>query len=163
MLPKAEVPSVVSHRLRLRIPSRRGDQCFFDDLTQRWLREFPASEVAYNVTTGSLLVTGSLPEPDAIVAFGRRQSLFDWKPAAPRSSRWAGGIEASLLALNRKVQQGSGGLLDLTSGLFAVLVVFGISELIRGNWKTPPWYTAFWYAFGVYSKALLDQTAQSPD
>jgi hypothetical protein len=163
MLPKAELPSVVSDRLRLRIPARRGDHSFFDDLTQHWLREFPASDVVCNATTGSVLVTGALPDPEAIAAFGRRQTLFEWEPAAPQCSQWAGGIEASLLALNRRIQQGSGGLLDLTSALFTALVVFGISELIRGNWKTPPWYTAFWYAFGVYSKALLDQSVKRPD
>jgi hypothetical protein len=78
MMPKAELPACTSHRLRLRILSRRGDDVFFQ---------------------------------------------------------------------------------DLTSALFAALVIFGISELIRGHWKTPPWYTAFWYAFGGYSKVLLDQAA----
>ncbi|MFH0729527.1 MAG: hypothetical protein V2B19_24705 [Pseudomonadota bacterium] len=159
MIPKAELPSCTSHRLRLRIPSRRGDDVFFQDLTQRWLREFPSSEAVANPLTGSLLVIGAPPATDAVAEFGRRLSLFDLKPAVALSRSWAGSVEATILAFNRKIEQGSGGLLDLTSALFAALVIFGISELIRGHWKTPPWYTAFWYAFGVYSKVLLDQAA----
>jgi hypothetical protein len=159
MIPKAELPSCTSHRLRLRIPARRGDDSFFHDLTQRWLREFPASEVVCNTLTGSLVATGVPPVPDAIAEFGLRLSLFDLKPAVALSRTWACSVEATILSLNRKIEQGSGGLLDLTSALFTALVIFGISELIRGHWKTPPWYTAFWYAFGVYSKVLLDQAA----
>jgi len=62
------------------------------------------------------------------------------------------------LSLNQKIQQVTSGRLNLTNGIFLALVIFGVSELIRGNWKTPPWYTAFWYAFGVYSKTLFDQS-----
>jgi hypothetical protein len=159
MIPKAELPSCTSHRLRLRIPARRGDDSFFNNLTQQWLREFPANDVVCNTLTGSLLVTGMPPVPDAIAEFGRRLSLFDLKPAAAISRTWAGSVESTILSLNRKIERSSGGLLDLTSALFTALVIYGISELIRGHWRTPPWYTAFWYAFGVYSKVLMDQAA----
>lgn len=75
MIPKAGLPSCTSHRLRLRIPARRGDDSFFNDLTQQWLREFPANDVVCNTLTGSLLVTGMPPVSDAIAEFGRWLSL----------------------------------------------------------------------------------------
>jgi hypothetical protein len=163
MLPKAEMPSYQPKRLRLRIPSKRGDHTFFENLMQRWQSEFPATELACNLITGSLLVTGVAPDADTIAEFGRRQALFECKPAVSKTRTWIGGVETAMLSLNRKILRGSGGSMDLTSALFAALVIFGISELIRGNFKSPPWYTAFWYAFGVYSKALLDLAVKQPD
>jgi hypothetical protein len=160
MLPKAELSSCVADRLRLRIPSRRGDRSYFDDLRERWLKEFPDADAVCNVMTGSVVVTGTALDPNAIAEFGRRQTLFDWKPDAFKGRSWTGGVETITLSLNRKIRNFSAGTLDLTSGLFMALMIFGIIELLRGRWKSPPWYTAFWYAFGVYSKAVVDQAAR---
>lgn len=160
MLPKAELASCVADRLRLRIHSRRGDRSYFNDLRERWRKEFPDTDPVCNAMTGSVMVTGTDVDTDAIAEFGRRQNLFEWKPDVSKGRTWAGEVETVVLSLNRKIQNFSAGTLDLTSGLFAALVVFGIIELLRGRWKSPPWYTAFWYAFGVYSKAVVDQAAR---
>jgi hypothetical protein len=33
-----------------------------------------------------------------------------------------------------------------------------VVEIMRGNFRMPPWYTAFWYAFGLFTKSMLDRT-----
>lgn len=160
MLPRAELPSYVPDRLRLRIPSRRGDRSYFQDLRERWRNTFPDTDPVCNVATGSLLVTGAVPGPGAIAEFGRGQSLFAWQPDAAGHRAWTGEVAGVTLALNRKIQRVSSGTLDVTSTLFVALVIFGIVELLRGRWKTPPWYTAFWYAFGVYSLSVVERAAR---
>ena len=158
MLLKAELSSYLPNRMRMRIPAKRGVQAFFNDVRQRWLNEFPMTEMVCNAATGSVLVSGTLPDLVAIEEFGQRHVLFAWESVASQNHSWTQGVEGTVLSLNQKIQQVTSGRLNLTNGIFLALVIFGVSELIRGNWKTPPWYTAFWYAFGVYSKTLFDQS-----
>ena len=40
---------------------------------------------------------------------------------------------------------------------FGVLLALGIYQISRGNFMAPAWYTAFWYAFGVLTKTLIDR------
>jgi hypothetical protein len=39
----------------------------------------------------------------------------------------------------------------------------GIYQIVRGNFGAPPWYTAFWYAFGVFTKSLIDKGGRGND
>jgi hypothetical protein len=48
-------------------------------------------------------------------------------------------------------------VLDLPGMIFLSLLAVGLWELAIGNFKRPPWYTAFWYAFGLFSKAIFDE------
>jgi hypothetical protein len=64
----------------------------------------------------------------------------------------------------------TGGELDLISVAFLGLLVLGIYQLSKDDIPAPPWYTAFWYAFGVFSKCLADElqkkvksTQQTPE
>jgi hypothetical protein len=50
---------------------------------------------------------------------------------------------------------------DLPGMVFLSALLIGLYELARGNFRPPPWYTAFWYAFGVYSKSLMDRRAET--
>jgi len=33
---------------------------------------------------------------------------------------------------------------------------------MRGNFGIPPWYTAFWYSFGVYTKQIAGGLREDP-
>jgi hypothetical protein len=49
----------------------------------------------------------------------------------------------------------TGGELDIPSVFFAALLISGIYQIARGNMAAPAWYTAFWYAFGIFSRDML--------
>jgi hypothetical protein len=57
--------------------------------------------------------------------------------------------------------QFTGGWLDLPGMAFLLLLGIGIYQIRRGNIGLPPWYTAFWYAFGVYTKSLVEKYIES--
>lgn len=54
------------------------------------------------------------------------------------------------------------GHLDLPTLLFFVLIAVGTVQLLRNGLRSPPWYTAFWYAMGIYLKSLADKQSE-PD
>jgi hypothetical protein len=61
---------------------------------------------------------------------------------------------------NRSIHVLSGGVVDLPGIIFLLLLASGLWELAIGNFKRPPWYTALWYAFGLFSKTLFDELNQ---
>jgi hypothetical protein len=45
--------------------------------------------------------------------------------------------------------------LNLPGLIFLTLMGVGVFQLATGRRVIPPWYTAFWYAFGVFSRLLV--------
>jgi hypothetical protein len=62
--------------------------------------------------------------------------------------------------LNQNIKRFSGGALSGETMIFLLLLGFGAYELLRGGFRRPPWYTAFWYAFGLYTKSIVDRQAK---
>jgi hypothetical protein len=87
---------------------------------------------------------------------GAVKKLFEVAAVEKAERAMALSVTAPLHSANRQIRQVTGGRVDLPGAVFLALLVFGAVELLRGNWRTPPWYTAFWYAFGLYSKSLID-------
>lgn len=48
---------------------------------------------------------------------------------------------------------------DLPGMAFLTLLGVGIYQLVRGNFAAPPWYTAFWYAMGIFTKSIMEKKA----
>ena len=156
-VPRALVVYRGPERVRVRIAERRGDTGYYRDVAGKLADALVPLQIDVNAHTASVLITGSTVDVPALAAAAMAQGLFRLENTALRKPILSMNVATPLQSANRTVKQWSGGALDLPGGLFAVLVLFGIFELLRGNWKTPPWYTALWYAFGLYSRALFDE------
>ena len=64
-------------------------------------------------------------------------------------------------AADRKLLDLTGGTVDLPSGIFLALVFTGVYQIVRGQFRTPPWYTVFWYAFGLLSLFVLKKSSSN--
>jgi hypothetical protein len=159
-VPRAEVVFRGPERVRVRIPDRRGDAGYYREVAEKLTDALVPLRIEVNAHTASVLITGAPVDVQALAETAMAQGLFCLKSTPPRVPILTMDVATPLQSANRTVKKWSGGTLDLPGGLFAALVLFGIFELLRGNWKTPPWYTAFWYAFGLYSRALFDETRQ---
>jgi hypothetical protein len=146
--------------MRFRIASRRGDLSFFVRLEKKLTAAFPAWTVQANALTGSMLAMGETLTIETIKDFGHKEKLFDIEADMPTSRPMALSVAAPLQSANRRIQEVTSGRVDLPGAVCVALLVFGIIEIIRGNWRTPPWYTALWYAFGIYSKSMIDQVTK---
>jgi hypothetical protein len=162
MMPMAVVSHFTKTRVRLKMPARRGNASYFDLLDHKITVAFPSTAVQVTPMTGSLLLTGDAVNLDEIADFGRTEKLFNVASRSSDDNAMALSIPASLQSANRRIQKISAGRVDLSGALFISLVIVGAVELMRGKWRTPPWYTAFWYAFGLYSKSLLDDPLDGP-
>ncbi len=47
-------------------------------------------------------------------------------------------------------------LIVIPSLIFLSLLISGIWQIARGNFAMPAWYTAFYYALGVFARAQVE-------
>jgi hypothetical protein len=152
--------------VRIRVPSQKGNDEYFEAL-RKSLSQYDAAEaVEVNQFTGSVLLLGNRLELDAVAAIGQSNDLFQIgnpvKPALNNPSHLPGKAVKPLEGLQGAMDQLTGGNLDLSGLIFFLLLGTGVHQILRGNFVAPPWYTAFWYAFGVFTKQLVDKAQEEP-
>jgi hypothetical protein len=142
-------------RLRIKITSRKGDAAYFDKL-QAALARFRAFErLEINALTGSVLIVDEQFDVDDIAKHARTRNLFDLKDQDTSRSPMTTQLVSHLENLNTSIRRLTAGDMDLAGVLLLVLLMSGLIQLVRGNLRMPPWYTAFWYAFGIYKLASV--------
>ncbi len=149
------------------MPSRRGDAEYFRTAVEGLSQSLPNLRLNANAATGSILFEGDVPEPDEVADRGRTIGLFELAGAAeavPLMARMVPPVRRADGALREL----SGGTVDLPGAVFLALVAGGAYQILRGRLHAPPWYTAFWYAFGlltmfVLNKGTPDGSAESSD
>lgn len=163
MLPEAKVSHHSSKRLRIRIPSRKGDWNYFKRIGDSLVKYQDFDVLQLNPVTGSVLFIDERLDVDGLEAYAEDHRLFDLKReglgTVPLSRRIAEPLSGADTFLSRT----TGGFLDLPGAAFLLLLGVGLFEIVRGNFRTPPWYTAFWYAFGVFTKSIMDKASKKEE
>lgn len=154
-LPKAKVLHSSPGRIRIKVPEKRKDHPYFMALAEALSMMEEVESLEVNPLTGSALLTGGGLSLDRLVEFGAKEGLFLLEKQEETALTPAQAAVQPLKRLNEKVRSFVGNDVDLPTIGFLLLLTTGIYQLLRGNFRAPPWYTAFWYAFGVFSKELV--------
>lgn len=160
-VPTAEIVHRSCGRTRLRLREHRGDQALFDRINDFLGDFFPAHQWRTEPLTGSILLLCPSADVDRLREKAEAARLFGIAASDKFMTAASRQLTAPLGHLNRFLEKATSGLFDLPNLLFLLFVGFGLAELARGNFKTPPWYTAFWYAFGVFSRSVVDAKTSS--
>lgn len=143
-LPRALVVHEGPGRLRLRIPARRGQARWFEELERR-LPGGGILAVRSNPAAASVVIHHRLDR--AMIAGNAREAgLFEIVgdvPARPRTAIDTAGRRLGWL--DERLRRVTGGGVDAASLAFMVLMSMGMRELLRGNISAPA-VTLFWYA-----------------
>jgi hypothetical protein len=158
-LPQASICHRSTGRLRIKVASRRGDTDYYKKAVKALSAMRRVEHLTANPMTGSVLFIGHPLDSDEIASFAREHQVFDLRPenaaALPLMHRLVqpvANVDRSLRALTR-------GTIDLPGAIFCALLGTGIYQLVRGRFSAPPWYTAFWYAFGLVSLYVIEKAA----
>lgn len=112
--------------------------------------------VACNPRTGSVLCLGKRIEAAAVAQQGEAEGLFALSLSEAQQGPLSHTLGRAFKKVDNEINRFTTGELDLPSIAFLTLLGIGVYQLMRGNVAVPPWYTALWYAFGVFSKTLAD-------
>jgi hypothetical protein len=157
MLPPAIISHRTSGRLRIKVASRKGDFDFFSKLQKSFRENLKFQAIQTNALTGSILIRDPEIDINAVSAHAVAKDLFALQDQSAKKMPLARTLLGPMQEMDRKIRVFTGGDVDIMGVIFFLLCSFGLFELIRGNFKSPPWYTAFWYAFGIFTKSIVDR------
>jgi hypothetical protein len=159
-LPQAVICHQSFDRLRIRIASRRGDADYFAKVIKglSGLRKF--THLSTNPLTGSVLLTGEHLDVGEVDAYARGHGLFNVEAAESPNRPLMHDLVQPVASVDRSLRAVTGGKVDLPSAIFIGLIGSAVYELVRGRFSAPPWYTAFWYAFGLVSMYVIEKAAK---
>ncbi|MCU0574106.1 MAG: hypothetical protein MUC41_14075 [Syntrophobacteraceae bacterium] len=151
MAPEAHIAHRTAHRLRIRIPSRKGDSGYFAGLQAVLLEGGRAERVEVNPLTASVLIEAS----GGVDEFADPAATSQWytlRAATPRAFPLSSKVVHGFRVVDAQIEQLTGGELDIPSIALLGLICSGIYQISIGNFAAPAWYTAFWYAASIAAK-----------
>jgi hypothetical protein len=148
-------------RLRIKITSRRGDAEYFENLQVALARFREFSKLEVNPLTASVLIVDDSVDVAGLAEYAKSRHIFDLMDQNNSPSPLTTQLVSHLGNLNSGIRKLTTGEVDLAGILLLLLLISGVAELLRGNIRMPPWYTAFWYAFGIYKLATAGKEKSS--
>lgn len=139
-------------RLRLRVPSRRGDGVYLKKITEEFSSLPGISQVIVNTGTSSVLFLHNLSE-DAIMGHLSASGLFRLSGAPTGQGDVHSGVKGCFREMSGRVEKATGGTMGISEVAFLALFGAGVMQIGRGNFTAIPWYTAFWYALNIFLKS----------
>ena len=149
----------MQHRVRIKIPAKKGDAPYFAFLAERLSGREGIKRVEANAVTASLLLFHDT-ELDSLAKSAAAQQLFALELSGFKASPLHEKMLQPFFDLNNALKTFSGGEIDIPGIAFVGLVALGIYQISRGNIAAPAWYTAFWYAMSTALHARSGKAMQ---
>jgi hypothetical protein len=159
-LPQASICHHSADRLRIKVASRKGDAGYFANVVKGLSGPLKLKHLSANPLTGSVLFIGENIDAEEIAANAHQRKLFHLITAEASSLPLMHSLVQPVASVDRSLRTITGGKIDLPSGIFFALLGTGIYQLVRGRISVPPWYTAFWYAFGLISMYVIEKASK---
>ncbi len=151
-LPEARITHIISGRLRIKIPSKKGNTSYFESLERKFSDCDKVQKVeASAVTAGVLLLHDA--DIKNISKFAEENRLFVVEKQRSERMPLVKRISSGFKDLNRRTTRFTGGELDLPGAVFVSLLTLSIYQIARGNFFAPAWYTSLWYAVNMVFKS----------
>lgn len=154
MIPDAVVAHASTGRLRIRIPSQRGNLAALKSQGDQLAACPGILSIEVNPGMGSILLLHQTTVRE-IADYARSRNLFSLEeqksPRAP-SAELRRNLGETFKSVDRQIQNLTGGDMDLSGFAVAALVVAGSAQILTGNAGAIPWFAAYWYAYHLYSR-----------
>jgi hypothetical protein len=152
MAPDAFVTHRTAGRLRLRVPSKKGDALYFASVRDALSGIEGVDRVEVSPVTGSVLLHHTAPF--AGIDAARPRDLFNIVETPQTEATGLNDSVSTLFgSIDDRIKGITGKGVDLAGLAFLALVAAGVYQIARGNFTAPAWYTAFWYALGIFGKS----------
>jgi hypothetical protein len=158
--PSASICHQSAARLRIKVASRRGDAAYFSKAIEVLARLRKFDRLVANPLTGSLLIAGESVDAGEIAGHALKHGLFRLEADRVEKRPIMRGMVRPVAQVDQALRGFTGGKIDLPSGIFLALLATGIYQIARGRFVVPPWYTAFWYAFGLITMFVVEKSVR---
>ncbi|HTP04249.1 MAG TPA: hypothetical protein VMM54_03715 [Nitrospirota bacterium] len=154
MIPDAVIAHASTGRLRVRIPSQKGNLAALKSQGDQLAACPGVLSIEVNPATGSILLIHQTTM-SAIAEYARSKNLFSLEeqkgPKVP-SADLRRNLGETFRSVDRQIQNLTDGDMDLKGVALVALIVMGSAQILTGNAGAIPWFAAYWYAYHLYSK-----------
>lgn len=154
MIPAAVIAHTSAGRLRIRIPSQKGNLAALKSQGDQLAACPGILSIEVNPGTGSILLLHQTTVRE-IAEYSRSRNLFsldEQKSSKVPSAVRHRNVGETFKSIDRQLQDLTGGDMDLSGFAVAALVVAGSAQILSGTAGPIPWSAAYWYAYNLYSK-----------
>ena len=155
MIPDAVIAHASTGRLRIRIPSQKGNLAVLKSQGDQLAACPGILSIEVNPGTGSILLLHQSTVRE-IAEYARSRSLFSLREQKGSRAPSAGrrrNLDETFKSFDRQIQDLTGGDMDLSGFAAAALIVAGSAQILTGNAGPIPWSAAYWYAYNLYTRA----------
>lgn len=152
MLPHAYISHQTTGRLRIKIPSKKGDQRYLTGVKERFSGFEGIENIELNPLTGSILIIHKVNR-ERIAEYAMANNLFSLKGLNSYPAGLQQRISGTFKGMDTQLKKFTGGEIDIGGMAFLVLLGAGIYQISMGNLTAVPWYAAFWYALNIFLKS----------
>ena len=154
MIPSAIIAHASTGRLRIRIPSQKGNLAALKSQGDQLAACPGILSIEVNPGTGSILLLHQKTVHE-IAEYARSRNLFsleEQKGSRVPSAALRRDLGESFKSIDRQIQNLTSGDMDLSGFAVAALVVAGSAQILTGNAGAIPWFAAYWYAYHLFSR-----------
>ncbi len=148
MIPDAYVSHRCFRRVRIKVPSKRGDETYFARISDSFKGYEGVEAVTINPVTGSILFTHT-GDFRTIREYAEKGNFFTVK-THPSSPRFNSRLKARFNNFDDRIKSLTGKEIDIPGIAFLTLLGLGVSQITAGKAQALPWHAAFWYALNVF-------------
>ncbi len=154
MIPAAVIAHTSTGRLRIRIPSQKGNLAALKAQGDQLAACPGILSIEVNPGMGSILLLHQTTVRE-IAAYAVSRNLFSLE--AQKSSKLPSGkrnrnLGETFKSIDRQIKDLTGGDVDLSGFAVAALVMAGSAQILSGTAGPIPWSAAYWYAYNLYTK-----------
>jgi hypothetical protein len=148
--------AILSHqtpgRLRLKIPSKKGDELFFQSLKDQLSDLSGVERIEANPITGSILLIHSI-DTEKIARYALDHGLFEIKWGSANATYFHREVSKAFNILDKQAKSLTAGEINLGALASLALIAAGTYQIFKGNFAAIPWYTAYWYGLNLFLKS----------
>ena len=154
MIPAAVIAHASTGRLRIRVPSQKGNLAALKSQGDQLAACPGILSIEVNPGTGSILLLHQTTVREiADYARSRNVLSFDAQTSVKvPSAELRRNLGDTFKSVDRQIKSLTSGDMDLSGLAVAALVVAGTVQLLSGNGGAIPWFAAYWYAYHLYSR-----------
>ncbi|MGC1456437.1 MAG: HMA2 domain-containing protein [Nitrospirota bacterium] len=158
MIPAAVIAHTSTGRLRIRVPSRKGNLAVLKSYGDQLAACPGVLSIEVNPGTGSILLLHQTTVRK-IAEYARSGGLFsleEQKSSRVPSAELHRNLGETFKSIDRQIQTLTDGDMDLSGFAVAALIVAGSAQILTGNAGPIPWSAAYWYAYNLHSKTAKE-------
>lgn len=158
MTPRAKVAHQLPHRIRIRIQGIKTEkEAYFKRLGAELKADLDDVDIMVRPVTATVILTGPKIDIKRVARCGRRRGHFVLADPHRAACNSVFEVAAGVVnGMNTGLKRITASRLDVSGTVFILLIFHAARELLRGNLRTPSWFTALWVASTLYNRQQHD-------